>query len=155
MSRNAQASDNRRTPRGISVSVRAIASVVLLSLGGCGMGGFSLDKAEIDRSIITSNVPSTVSGTATDAGLAADQMTIRNAASAADLEELAGQPLAWANADTGSRGAISAIAETKARGELCRAFSTSRESFDGVTLYKMRICMVGAGAWRIDEFRPA
>ncbi|MET3660625.1 hypothetical protein ABID44_000939 [Aquamicrobium ahrensii] len=127
-------------------------AVMLLSLGGCGMGGFSLDKAGIDRSIITSNVPSTNSGTATDAGFAADQTTVRNAASSADLEELGGQPVLWANADTGSRGSISGIAETRIKGELCRVFSTTRESFDGVTLYKGRICMLGAGAWRIDEF---
>ncbi len=127
----------------------------LLSLAGCGMGGFSLDKAEIDRSIITGNVPSADTGTATDAGFAADQMTIRNAASAADLRELGGQPVMWANADTGSRGSISGIAETRTRGELCRAFSTTRESFDGVTLYQGRICMVGAGAWRLDEFKAS
>lgn len=154
MLRNAQASDNRRLPRGICATVRAIASIALLSLSGCGVGGFSLDKAGIDRSIVTGNVPSPVSGTATDAALAADQMTVRNAASSADLEELAGQSVAWANADTGSRGTISGISETKVKGELCRAFSSSRESFDGVTLYKARICMAGAGAWRIDEFRP-
>lgn len=153
MWRSAQASDNRGSPRRVPASVKAVASVVLLSLGGCGMGGFSLDKAEIDRSIVTSNVPSTNSDTATDAGFAADQITVRNAASSADLEELGGQPVPWANADTGARGSISAIAETRIRGELCRVFSVTRESFDGVILYRGRICMMGPGAWRIEEFK--
>lgn len=155
MSRTSQASDNQRTGKPVPASVRAVAIVALLFLAGCGMGGFSLDKAGIDRSIVTSNVPSADSGMSTDAGFAADQMTIRNAASAADLEELGGQPVLWANGDTGSRGSISDIAETRVKGELCRIFSTTRESFDGVTLYKGRICMAGPGAWRIDEFQPS
>ena len=127
----------------------------LLVLAGCGVGGFSLGKADVDPSILTSNVPSANTDVAADAGLAADQMTIRNAASAADLEELGGRPLMWANADTGSRGAISGIAETRAGGELCRAFSATRESFDGVVLYQGRICLVGAGAWRLDAFKAS
>ncbi|MFC5385240.1 RT0821/Lpp0805 family surface protein [Aquamicrobium segne] len=125
---------------------------LLLSLGGCGMGGFSLEKAAIDRSIVTGNVSAAKEGQVEDVSLLADRITIRNAASAADLQELAGQPIPWVNADTGARGVISSIAEIRDRGELCRVFSTTRENFDGVALYKGRICMVGAGNWRIDEF---
>jgi hypothetical protein len=32
-------------------------------------------------------------------------------------------------------------------------FSVTRESFDGVILYRGRICMMGPGAWRIEEFK--
>ncbi len=134
--------------------MRALAApAALLVLTGCGAGGFSLEKLDVDRSIVTSNVPA--GAAAADAGLAADQMTIRNAVSSADIEEAAGRPLAWANVDTGSRGSITALAESRAGKELCRDFAATRESFDGVSLYRGRICMVGAGAWRIDDFRAS
>jgi hypothetical protein len=121
-----------------------------LPLGACASGGFSLEKAEVDHSILTSNVPAEQVGT--DAGRASDETTIRNAVSSADLESLAGKPVPWANPDTGSRGAIASLTEQKNDGTLCRAFTTSRESFDGVGLYKGEVCMVGAGAWRMQAF---
>lgn len=133
------------------MKIAAMAGV--LALAGCGVGGFSLEKAAIDRSIVTSNVPT--DSVAADYGLVADQVTIRNAVSSADLEEMAGRQLSWANADTGSRGSITGLAESRTKGELCRDFAATRESFDGIALYEGRICMVGAGAWRIDAFRAA
>jgi hypothetical protein len=154
LSRIAQAFDSWQNRIFASASIRIVAGAALLALAGCGVGGFSLEKAEVDRSIITSNVPSSTS-TGADSGFAADQATIRNAVSSVDLEEAAGRPLAWANADTGSRGSITELAESRAKGELCRDFAATRESFDGVALYRGRICMVGAGAWRIDDFRAA
>ena len=45
-----------------------------------------------------------------------DEATIRNAVSSADPEQAKLQPLAWANADTGSRGAISSMLEKKENG---------------------------------------
>lgn len=153
MSRIAQAFDSRQDRIFASASIRAAALAGLLALSGCGVGGFTLEKAAIDRSIVTNNV-STDSATA-DYGLVADQVTIRNAVSSADLEETASRSLAWANADTGARGQISGLVETRNKGELCRDFSATRESFDGVSLYRGRICMVGAGAWRIDTFTAA
>ena len=68
------------------------------------------------------------------------------------LTQLADQPLPWANADTGSRGAISSLVEEKAAGVLCRRFTTSRESFDGVALYNGQACMVAPGVWRMERF---
>jgi hypothetical protein len=153
LSRIAQAFDSRQDRIIASASVKIAAVAGLLMLAGCGVGGFSLEKAAVDHSIVTSNVPAT--SVAADYGLVADQVTIRNAVSSADLEQMAGQPLAWANADTGSRGQITGLAESKAKGELCRDFAATRESFDGIALYKGRICMVGAGTWRIDDFRAA
>jgi hypothetical protein len=71
-------------------------------LAGCG-GGMGLRQVEADTSILTSAV-------APDAALAgdpqkiSDQTTIRNAVSSANVEELGGSALSWANADTQSRG---------------------------------------------------
>ncbi|PWJ85443.1 outer membrane surface antigen [Pseudaminobacter salicylatoxidans] len=123
-------------------------------LSGCGMGGFSLEKAEVDRSLLTGSVAS-ASQTTTDPERASDEATIRNAVTSADLEGLAGAPLAWANADTGSRGAISNVIESRDNGALCRKFTTSRESYDGVGLYHGEVCKAGAGLWRMLDFQPA
>ena len=64
--------------------------------------------------------------------------------SSADIESLAGRSVPWANSDTGTRGVINGLVEFKREGLLCRRFSTSRESFDGVALFKGEACMVSA-----------
>lgn len=125
----------------------------LLALGGCGVGGFSLEKADVDRSLVTQSVPA--ASDSGDAGLVADQATIRDAVSSADVEALAGRELSWANSVTGSRGTITRLSEDKADGRLCRRFSATRESLDGVTLFNGVACMVGYGAWRIEGFSAA
>ncbi|MFU0506480.1 RT0821/Lpp0805 family surface protein [Pseudaminobacter sp. NGMCC 1.201702] len=126
---------------------------VSLSLSACAFGGFSLEKAEVDRTLVTSNVPASQQRSV-DAEQMSDEATIRNAVSSADLDNLSG-PLPWANADTGSRGAISNLIEHKDTGKICRKFSASRESYDGVGLYHGEICSVGSGAWRMLAFQSA
>lgn len=126
---------------------------MLLVLAGCGAGGFSLEKAEVDRSIVTGSISSGTSNT-TDAGMASDEATIRNAASSADLQGLTNQVVPWANSATGSRGTITALAETgDATKGRCRQFDVSRESYDGVTMYKGSICMTPAGAWQMQDLK--
>ncbi|MBL0967107.1 MAG: M20/M25/M40 family metallo-hydrolase, partial [Blastomonas sp.] len=44
-----------------------------------------------------------------------------------------------ANADTGSRGAIQALAEVRQGKDLCRTFTASRERFDGVALDALEV----------------
>lgn len=123
-------------------------------LSACGMGGFSMQKAEVDRSLLTGTVSSAPQAP-TDAERISDEATIRNAVSAADVSGLDGGALAWANADTGSRGAISNLIESRDNGTVCRKFTTSRESYDGVGLYYGEACTAGAGAWRMLAFQPA
>lgn len=153
MSRIAHRFDSRPVGTFLSSCLRAAAPCVLLVLAGCGAGGFSLEKAEVDRSIVTGSISSGTSDT-TDAGMASDEATIRNAASSADLQELANQAVPWANSATGSRGTITALAETgdAAKGR-CRRFDVSRESYDGVTIYKGSICMTPAGAWQMQDLK--
>lgn len=119
-------------------------------LSACGSGGFSLEKAEVDRSFYTSNVDAARSSVEMER--LSDEATIRNAVTSADIEQLAGAPLPWANAETGARGQITGIAEAKGKGTLCRTFSTSRESFDGVSMFRGEACMVASGAWRMVRF---
>ncbi len=126
----------------------------LLVLPACASGGFSLEKAEVDSSLYTGNIPATTR-TASAADRISDEATIRNAVTSADIETLADRAVPWANADTGARGSITGLAEFKSEGLLCRRFKTSRESFDGIALFTGEVCMVSAGAWRMQRFEEA
>ena len=122
-----------------------------LPLAACGAGGFSLEKAEIDRSIVTSSTnasPAVPAASDKDS----DQTTIGNAVSSADIKELGGQAVPWANSGTGSRGAITELVELQHAGQTCRSFTATRESFDGVAMYKGELCMAGAGGWHMQAF---
>ena len=124
---------------------------MVLPLSACGVGGFSMAQADVDRSIVTGSVQAAAPATRTET--ASDQTTIRNAVSSADVEGLAGKAIPWANSDTGSRGTITGLVEYKDRGQLCRRFTTSRESFDGVAMYKGEACLATAGDWSMLDFR--
>ncbi|RWM02209.1 MAG: hypothetical protein EOR68_07445 [Mesorhizobium sp.] len=153
MSRIAQAFDSGQRSVIASASAKAALLTLALPLAACGAGGFSLQKAEVDRSIITASAPSSPAAPpASDQD--SDQTTIGNAVSSADIRELGGQTVPWANAGTGSRGAITELVELKDGGLTCRRFSATRESFDGVALYKGELCLAEAGGWRMQEFKP-
>ncbi|MER8486126.1 RT0821/Lpp0805 family surface protein [Mesorhizobium sp. M1322] len=155
MSRIAQPFDSRQWDLIASASAQAAVKIavvlVALPLAGCGAGGFSLEQAEVDRTILTSSTP--VAASPIDQDRASDQATIRNAVSSADIQELGGQAVPWANSDTGSRGSITELAESRDNGQLCRHFTASRESFEGVALFKGEVCLAGAGAWRMQDFK--
>ena len=134
---------------------RAALIALLLALclaGGCGTGGFGLGKADIDRTIVTGDIGAAGAAMAADPDQSSDEMTVRNAVSSADIELMKGAPIPWANAETGTRGAISSLVEERGADTLCRRFVTSRERFDGVALFKGKACMVAPGAWTIKDF---
>lgn len=149
MSRIAQAFDSRQWSVIASASAKAALLTLALPLAACG---FSLEKVDVDRSIVTSSTPYSPAAPAS-ADQDSDQTTIGNAVSSADIKELGGQAVPWANAGTGSRGAITELVELKDGGLTCRRFSATRESFDGVALYKGELCLAGAGGWRMQEFK--
>jgi surface antigen len=121
------------------------------TLSACASGGFSLKQAEVDHTFYTSDIPAGTNDR-TDLGRLSDEATIRNAVTSADIESLGGGAVAWANADTGARGSITGLVEYKDKGVLCRRFSTSLESFNGVALFKGEACLASAGAWRMQRF---
>lgn len=154
MSPVAQAFDGwpRRGFRSACLQLAVLGAV--FALAGCGAGGFSLDQADLDRSIVTSSVsPASPKAPAPGMDIAADRNTIRNAVSSADIDQLAGKPLAWANPETGARGAITQLAQSRRAGRICRSFGGSRESFDGVSMFKGQTCMAGPDLWRIEAFK--
>jgi hypothetical protein len=121
-----------------------------LVLGACGSRGITLDDIAKDTSIITGSVSS--SDKPKDDAEISDAVTIRNVVSALDLDAGAPSMLAWANAETGSRGALSSIREHSESGTLCRRFEATRESFDGVALYQGESCLASGGIWAMTAF---
>jgi surface antigen len=120
-----------------------------LQLSGCA-GGVDLSKIEVDDTLKTSAVNAPSAGA--DETRVSDMLTIRNAVSSADPEKAETTEIPWANADTGSRGAITSFAEYERRGLLCRKFEATRESFDGVALYAGDTCKVEDGSWQMLAF---
>lgn len=127
-----------------------LACLAVAPLTACA-GGFDLDKAGVDNTLTTGSVPAD-GRPQPDAIQISDEATIRNAVSSADLAAVSEGGLPWANVDTGSRGAITNLVEYDNKGLLCRKFSVSRESFNGVRLYAGDACRAGDGSWRMLAF---
>jgi|EP01132_Coremiostelium_polycephalum_P010523 surface antigen len=139
---------------GAKIPVRTApfaAVFVLCLLSGCAMKSFSVESAVPDKATVTGSV---APAPQVDAKGAADQSTVRNIVSALNFTQWGNKPLPWSNPETGSQGTITAIAEKKTETGLCREFQTSRESFDGVMLYKGETCMQDGGQWTLKSFAP-
>jgi hypothetical protein len=131
----------------------AVLVFLAAACAGCASGGLGLDGLGVDDTIATGSIAREGDG-APDAEQLSDEETIRNAVSSANLERLTGGSIPWANSATGSRGEISAIVERIEDGRLCRRFSVSRESFDGVALYRGEACLA-TGDWWMSAFEAA
>ena len=137
----------------ISRILHASCSIIFIgmALSGCGMSGGAMSKVESDPALVTGSVPPVI---ADDQNQLSDEITIRNAVSSANLEKMAGQQLAWANQDTGSRGTVTRVVEAKEEGQICRKFDTSRESFEGIALFAGKTCLKDDGEWSMMSFGP-
>ncbi len=103
--------------------------------------------AEVDRSIATGTIARSGSKTALS-----DEATVRNAVTSVDLTKLAGSPVPWANAATGSAGVVSAIREARKPGQICRDFKTTRHSYEGIAMFSGQACLTGSGNWLLTAF---
>jgi surface antigen len=138
---------HRASPRLLHMRAAFLSALVILS--GCGLSGNAMKKVEDDPALVTSSVSSQAS---TDQDAISDIATIRNAVSSANLEATGGKPLSWANQDTGSRGQVTSIAEANQDGRVCRKFETSRESFEGISLFTGKTCLNDDGQWSVLSF---
>ncbi|MCQ8780720.1 RT0821/Lpp0805 family surface protein [Mangrovibrevibacter kandeliae] len=121
-----------------------------LALGGCTISGGGLSDM-VDDSIQTGSITKTTAP-APEPDQLSDSRTVRNAVSAANVERVQSQPLAWSNADTGASGEITAIREVREGNRICRSFQTSRQRFDGIALYNGEACTQGQGQWVLTRF---
>lgn len=117
--------------------------MAMLALSACG----SMSQGEIDPGLTGS-----IETPETDQTQNSDANIIRNAVSAVNLEAPGSLPLSWANRDTGSSGLINTVSEHTKDGQVCRTFETSRESFEGVSLYSGHTCLDGNGQWFMQDF---
>lgn len=127
-----------------------VLATMALCLAACGSRGVTLEDVAKDTSIVTGSVQKTEAPK--DATELSDAATIRNVVSALDLEAGAPDALAWANAETGSRGALRQISEHSEQGTRCRRFEATRESFDGIALYQGESCLASGGIWAMTAF---
>jgi len=127
-----------------------------MPLAGCGTRGFSLEEAvpthAPDRTLVTHSISRSQPDMSLDPAVASDKDTIRNAVTSAIVDEVGADGIGWANAGTGSRGAIRQIAERQEDNRLCRRFLASRESFEGIHLYRGETCLGAARIWTMTAF---
>lgn len=131
------------------LSLRALALGLCVFGTGCSIT--SITEKAVDSKLVTAAISPQTMATG-DTQKVSDEVTVRNAVSSIDPNP--GQQIPWANADTGSRGAITALIERRENDTLCRSFTTTRESFDGVALYRGKACMDGGGTWQMMAFSP-
>lgn len=128
----------------------AFACLALLQACASGAKLGSVDDLAITGSIAA---PSPAEGVVADADAASDELTIRNAVTSADLSRAL--PLAWANRDTGARGAVTVISEFAEKGTVCRQYAATLESYSGIGYYEGVACLGRDGAWANRKFAAA
>lgn len=125
-----------------------LALAATLPLSGCFGGSMDLFGSDTVDSSISTN---TISKGRTS-GNGSDELTVQSAVSSADLSKTDGKPLPWANATTGSAGVVTAIQEEKGQGVICRNFSTTRHSYEGIAYFSGKTCTSGSGNWQLLSF---
>jgi hypothetical protein len=134
---------------------RRFAAICLVGLCGAALAGCtsSLDLfgsgEKVDRSISTGTV---ANGQAHNQTAQSDEATVRNAVSSVDLAKLGNSSVPWANTATGSAGVVSQIREARNSGYLCRDFTTTRHSYEGIAMFSGQTCLTGSGDWALTAF---
>jgi hypothetical protein len=130
---------------GINLLAIAVAG---LCVTGCTSSLDVLGGEKVDRTISTG----TVAGKARSGTALSDEMTVRNAVTSADLTKVATNSVPWANTSTGSAGVVSTIHEGRNQGRLCRDFTTTRHSYEGIAMFSGQACMTEGGDWLLTAF---
>ncbi|MFC6489861.1 RT0821/Lpp0805 family surface protein [Nitratireductor sp. GCM10026969] len=118
------------------------ALLVALAAGvqGCGATWQGAAALEPDRSLVTGSVPQT-SSLPQEAN--ADGSAILAALSADAPAAAVGRP--WESPESEASGVITTVERQEEGGQSCLAFTTTRESFDGINLYRGLACERAAG----------
>jgi hypothetical protein len=133
--------DRHRRPAS---AFAALLAVLLAS--GCG-GGFSLDRFGTDKSLTTGAIGS---GYARPDSRASDEAAINATITAWMPGVTPPDTVPWVNSNTGSTGAIVKVSDSTESGRQCRVFTVSRESFDGVGLYRGKACSTNYSTWKVE-----
>jgi hypothetical protein len=118
------------------------------SLSACMGNGIGLgDAAGVDN-VRTGSIPAPPSPAMVDAA------AVQTAVSTADVKDVDGNPIPWANAQSGSAGVISSITEETVGSMVCRRFTTTRHSYQGIAKFDGNTCRTGDGDWTLTSFAP-
>lgn len=134
-------------------------------LAGCGTGG-GLSALDDDPTLITGSItpakPAGPSSTAPDNSFASggseleiesDRKAIVGMVIAADLDRFTEGGLDWRNVRTGSYGRIESLRRVVRASLICRQFTVSRQSYDGVALWTGEMCRKPQDDWQVTSFQ--
>lgn len=121
----------------------------LLAAAACSVSLGDLGALRPDRTAVTHSVPVAGGGSANDEGALRNSLLDALAELVSDPQ--AGVPLAWTGPNAEARGVVTWIG---AEEDACRRFLSTRESFDGVALYKGMLCRAPAAGWQLRSFEP-
>lgn len=126
----------------------ATLGLCVVGLSGCMGNGIGLGDAAGVDSVRTGSVPAPASPAMVDAA------AVQTAVSTADVTEVTQNPIPWANAQSGSAGVISSIEEQTVGAMVCRRFTTTRHSYQGIAKFDGNTCRTGDGDWTLTSFGP-
>ncbi len=132
----------------LRLSRRLFFPVAVALLAGCSVSALDLKEPGIDPSVVTGSIAPAPEAPP-PAGLPVGTDAMLHAMVAEMGEMLDGAPpLSWADEENGVRGVISHIYDDGT----CRRFVTTRESFDGISLYRGTACPSPEFGWQIQAF---
>ncbi len=121
-------------------------------MSGCAINGNSLPEITNADKLVTGSV----AAQSKPEGVAETDAEIIKAMVAEADKASHMQPLAWANPQTGSSGAIVAIDTFMGKhGQNCKGFKTSVSSFMGISFYNGETCQISAEEWVLSWFKSA
>ncbi|MGE7371123.1 RT0821/Lpp0805 family surface protein [Neorhizobium sp. NPDC001467] len=136
-----------RTSKTRAFAAKGLAILGLaVMLSGCTSSLDLFGGSKVDR-MSTGTIPAKRNPTALS-----DEVTVQNAVSSADLSKVSMSPLPWANTTTGSAGVVSSIREARTQGHICRDFTTTRHSFEGIAQFTGQTCLTNNGSWMLTAF---
>jgi hypothetical protein len=137
---------------GLQATRVGVLGLVAASLSSCFGAGMDIGMSPgPDKAIATSSVPGQYQA---QPDTVSDEATVRNAVTSADISRLGtDSTIPWANTSTGSAGVVSQIREENNGSYVCRTFMTTRHSYQGVSNYSGKACLVGSGTWQLVSFR--
>ncbi|MEL6504072.1 MAG: RT0821/Lpp0805 family surface protein [Pseudomonadota bacterium] len=129
-----------------------MALALVAAVSGCAVKGNALADISTSEELVTSSV---VAKTKVDGIDDTDAKVITNTVTAASIASEV-KPLAWANPETGSSGAIVAIDNFMGKhGQKCRGFKTTVKNFMGIAFYNGEACQISASEWVLSWFKSA
>jgi surface antigen len=145
--------DIAKRPRETTLFSRHLAASSLVLcvafLSGCMGNGLGLaDAAGVDG-VKTGSIPAMAGNPAL-----VDAAAVQTAVQMADVSDVSARPIPWANAQSGSAGVISSIEEDAVNGTVCRRFTTTRHSYQGIAKFDGNTCRTRNGDWTLTSFAP-